>query len=146
MVTTDSMTISQLARDVGVNVETVRYYERVGLMRQPRRPARGWRRYDLDAKRRLRFIRRAQRLGFTLDEIKELLSMRGSSSPRSCSRVRRKARGKLEEIEGKIRDLQSISSALERLAGACLEDDSQPCPILTALDTDPSELPNGAGS
>ena len=129
-----SFTISQLAQGVGVNVETIRYYERIGLLRQPRKPARGWRRYDEGSLRRLQFIRRAQRLGFTLDEIKELLSLRESASPRTCDRVSRKAKTKLEEIEAKISDLQAMWEVLEQLAAACPKEDARACPILDALD------------
>ena len=131
-----ALTISQLARDAGVNVETIRYYERIGLLRQPRKPARGWRRYDEGARRRLRFVRRAQRLGFTLDEIKQLLSLRESASSRTCDRVSRKAKAKLEEIEARIRDLQAMREVLERLAAACPKEGARACPILDALEVD----------
>jgi Hg(II)-responsive transcriptional regulator len=130
-------TISELARDAGVNVETVRYYERIGLLRQPRKPGRGWRRYDELGLRRIRFIKRAQELGFTLAEVKELLSLRSSTNSRTCERVSRKARTKLDEIEGKIRDLLAMKLALTELAAACPQDGAgDACPLLGALDSE----------
>ncbi len=73
--------ISQLAQNAGVNVETVRYYERIGLVQKPRKPSRGWRQYDSQALRRIRFIKRTQELGFTLAEVKELLARTGVDEP-----------------------------------------------------------------
>jgi len=127
--------ISQLARDAGVNLETIRYYERIGMLRQPRKPSRGWRQYDEDALRRIQFIKRCQELGFTLAEVRELLELRSSKSPRTCKRVRTKAANKLEQIDGKIRDLVAVRKALSELAQACPEDGSgAQCPILDALE------------
>jgi Hg(II)-responsive transcriptional regulator len=131
----EGRTISDLARDAGVNVETVRYYERIGLLRQPAKPGRGWRRYDEAALRRLMFVKRAQQLGFTLAEIEELLGLRTSTSPRACARVAKKAVRKLELIDEKIRDLQAIRSVLADLVAACPGDaDGERCPVLRSLD------------
>jgi MerR family mercuric resistance operon transcriptional regulator len=127
-------TIGELARDAGVHVETVRYYERRGLLKQPRRSS-GWRRYGAGAFRVLRFVKRAQELGFSLDEVSELLSLRSSASVRTCNRVRARAQAKLAEIDAKIRDLTAIRRTIEQLAGACPDDGpAGACPILGALD------------
>src|SRR5260370_13701440 len=91
-------TIGELARDAGVHVETVRYYERRGLLKQPRR-ATGWRRYDDDALRLLHFVKRAQELGFALGEVHELLSLRASKSTRACPRVLAPAEAKILDVE-----------------------------------------------
>jgi MerR family mercuric resistance operon transcriptional regulator len=135
-------TISQLAHDAGVNVETVRYYERIGLLRQPRKPSRGWRQYDREALRRIRFIKRGQELGFTLVEIQELLTLRGSSSPRTCESVSKKAGTKIEQIEAKVADLLAMRDVLAGLAAACPEDGAgAKCPILDALYPDGESRP-----
>lgn len=135
-------TISELARDAGVNVETVRYYERIGLLRQPRKLGRGWRRYDQDSLRRIRFIKRSQELGFTLAEVNELLSLRASKSPRTCERVGRTALAKVDEIDAKLQDLLAMKQVLMELAATCpLDGAGDACPLLNALD-----LPSASGS
>jgi DNA-binding transcriptional MerR regulator len=127
-------TIGQLAEEAGVNVETVRYYERRGLLRQPRTP-RGWRRYDDEALRTLRFIRRAQGLGFTLAEVEGLLALRTSSSPRVCARVRAAAEARVADIDARLRDLGALREALVTMMQCCPVDGaSEACPILRALD------------
>ncbi len=135
-------TIGELAEAAGVHVETVRYYERRGLLSRPRRGS-GWRRYDEHALRTLRFVRRAQDLGFSLGEIRGLLSLRASSSLRTCARVRAQAVEKLAEVDAKIRDLVAIRGVLEELTRACPSDGpANECPILGSLSTD--EAKNGA--
>lgn len=132
----ETWTISGLAQDAGVNVETIRYYERIGMLRQPRKPLQGWRRYDETALRRIRFIKRSQQLGFTLAEVKELLGLRASASAATCKRVSKKAGDKIVEIDDKVRDLMAVRDVLADLAGSCPEDGTgRPCPILDALDT-----------
>jgi MerR family mercuric resistance operon transcriptional regulator len=129
------LTIGDLAREADVNVETIRYYETLGLLRQPSKPTRGWRRYGAEAAQRLRFIKRAQRLGFTLADIKALLGLRASESSRTCANVARRATEKLAEIDGRIRDLQAMRLVLVELAGACPgEGTGQQCPMLRALE------------
>src|SRR5882672_122048 len=118
---TSSRTIGELAREAGVHVETVRYYERRGLLKQPRRST-GWRRYDDGALRTLQFVKRSQELGFSLAEVEELLSLRSSSSVRTCNRVRVRAEAKLVDIDAKIRDLTAIRRTLEELTSACPSD------------------------
>jgi MerR family copper efflux transcriptional regulator len=129
-----AMTIGRLARRAGVGVETVRFYEREGLIEQPPREGSGWRQYPEDVVSRLRFIRRAQEVGFSLKEIDELISLRLDPFADSAE-VKARAEGKIEEIEDKIRDLQGMKDALVRLAGACSGEGSvQECPILETLD------------
>lgn len=124
-----------LARAAEVNPETLRYYERRGLLPPPPRTRSGYRRYDEDALRRLRFIARARDLGFSLEEIKELLSLRVAPGKR-CGDVRERAKAKVEEVAEKIRDLERMKRTLERLVAACGNPRAKAadCPILEALD------------
>lgn len=129
-----SMTIGALAQAAGVKVPTVRYYERRGIIPRPPRTSSGYRRYDQGILDRIRFIRRAQELGFTLDEIGDLLALRVDDR-RACRMVEAAARAKLDDVEAKIRDLQRIRNALTRLVRSC--QDNRPtseCPILAALE------------
>jgi MerR family mercuric resistance operon transcriptional regulator len=129
-----SLTIGRLARQVGVNLETVRYYERRGLLPKPPRSASGYRLFPEEAVRRLRFIRRAQELGFSLGEIRELLSLRVASTANSAD-VRRRAQAKITDIEAKIRSLESMKKTLRELTKACSGCGSvRDCPILESLD------------
>ncbi len=127
-------TIGRLAREAGIHVETVRCYEQRGLLKQPRR-AGGWRRYDDEALRLLRFVKRAQELGFSLDQVHELLSLRASKSSRTCARVPAAAEAKLVDAEAKIRDLEAIRHTLRELSSSCPSDGpADACPILGSLD------------
>ncbi len=131
---TTQLTIGQLAKDVGVNIETIRYYERRNLLDPTSRLPSGYRLYNSAAQRRLRFIKNAQALGFTLHEIEELLDLRVRSQAR-CGDVQRRAEAKLKHVEAKVRDLQSLATALRRLIRTCRA--GQPtdrCPILKALE------------
>ncbi len=133
------MTIGEVARRVGVSVDTIRFYEKEGLLAPAWRRASGYREYDGEAVRRLRFIRRAKQLGFTLADIRELLALRVESGSR-CGRVKRRAEAKIAEIDTKIRTLRKMKNALARLTEAC--DERAPtseCPILDALER--SETP-----
>jgi MerR family mercuric resistance operon transcriptional regulator len=130
-----ALSIGQLARRADVNVETVRYYERRGLLPEPPRTAAGYRQYDPDTIARLHFIKRAQDLGFTLNEVEELLSLRVDPGT-SCEEVRTTASRKRREIDRKIRDLRRMKSSLEDLIAACdTRRSTSACPILEALDT-----------
>jgi MerR family mercuric resistance operon transcriptional regulator len=132
----ESLTIGRLARAVGVNLETVRYYERRGLLPKPPRSGSGYRLFPAEAKRRLRFIRRAQELGFSLGEIRELLSLRVAPTAKSGD-VRRRAQAKITDIEAKIRSLQSIKKALRELTQTCSGcGPVRDCPILESLDAE----------
>jgi MerR family copper efflux transcriptional regulator len=125
------MGIGAIAKRAGVGVDTVRYYERAGLLEPRQRLASGYRRYTDDEVARLRFIRRAQALGFSLKEIQELLSL---STKRDVARVKRTAEAKLKDIDARIAELQRVRGGLAVLVNACpghgrLAD----CPILQAL-------------
>lgn len=134
-----NMTIGQLARQVGIGIETVRFYERKGLIEQPLKPLVGYRRYPPQTATRLRFIRRAKELGFTLDEIGELLELR-SRPTTNRERVRSRSRAKIEDIDRRIADLARMRSALTELVEACEHDvDTSDCPILAALEDDPNQ-------
>src|SRR5947207_7471515 len=111
----EGLSTAKLAKEGGVNVETIRYYERHGLLpRAPRTPS-GYRKFSADYVIRPRFIRHAQELGFTLKEVKELLALRVKPGS-SCADVRRKAEIKIADVDEKIRQLQTIREALVRMA------------------------------
>lgn len=128
-------TIAGLAREGGVGVETVRFYQRRGLMPTPERWSSdgiggGIRRYGEEDVRRLRFIRSAQTAGFTLEQIKELLSL---DAGEDRARARVLAAERLAALDRTIADLEDARAALRRLAGACASKDSGPCPIIAAF-------------
>jgi len=130
----EGWTIGQLAKAVGVNLQTVRYYERLKLLSPSARRPSGYRLYGQEEERRLRFIKNAQALGFTLHEIEELLDLRVSSKAR-CGDVQRKAEAKLRHVEAKVRDLQALARSLRNLIQTCRA--GQPtdrCPILQSLE------------
>lgn len=129
----DSVTIGQLAKAAEVGVETVRFYEREGLLAPPPRKRSGYRQYPPEAIARVRFIRRAKDLGFTLKEILELLELR-IDPDRSCADVRALAKAKIADVDVKLADLVRIKSALETLARACRgKGPTSECPILDAI-------------
>jgi len=113
-----SQTIGALAREAGVGVTTVRFYERAGLLLKPARSAANYRLYPADAAARIRFIRRAQQLGFTLPEISELVNLRVSARA-TCADVRARAAAKITDIEARIRSLRRMSRALSEFARQC---------------------------
>jgi MerR family transcriptional regulator, copper efflux regulator len=128
------MTIGQLAEAAGVNVQTVRYYERRSLLPAPPRTASGYREYPASDVARLGFIRRAQGLGFTLEEIDELLSLRMTPGT-SPEQVRRRVEAKIADVEARLADLDRIRRALTRLAGACeVHGPLGDCPFLKGLE------------
>lgn len=134
MSVTKPLTIGQVARRTGVGVETLRFYEREGLIAEPPRRASGYRQYPEDAVSRVRFIRRAKELGFSLKEIRELLCLRVDPST-TCADIKRRTEAKIAHIEEKIRALQTIQGALGRLAAACKgRGPASECPILEALE------------
>ena len=124
-----SLTIGKLAVTGGVGVETIRFYQRKGLLDQPTRN-NGIRRYGSEDLRRLRFIRQAQTAGFTLQEIKELVDLDASEDR---SRARELARARVRGLDEKIADLKRARDALQRLARECGHGTSGPCPILTSF-------------
>ena len=125
-----SMTIGRLASAAGVHVETIRYYQRRGLLSEPKRPAAGVRRYGEEAAARLRFIKRAQDIGFTLDEIGELLRLE-----RGCRNARDLAAAKLIAVERRLADLRRIRRTLRELIGRCEQGGAQSCPIINTLES-----------
>jgi len=133
----EALTIGQLARRGRIHVETIRYYERRGLLPRPARTQSGYRAFEPDTVRRIRFIKRAQELGFSLKEIKDLLSLRATTGAR-CADVLRRAQVKMQDIEEKIRTLRAMKRALERLAEQCSgKGPASTCPLLEALDLEP---------
>jgi MerR family transcriptional regulator, copper efflux regulator len=131
-----SMKIGEVADRGGVNLQTIRYYEREGLLPQPPRLPSGYRVYTQPTVRRVRFIKRAQELGFTLAEIRELLSLRVDPE-RDRSEVRAIAEAKGLDIEEKIRTLSAMKEALVRLTEHCSgHGPASECPILESLDSD----------
>lgn len=130
----ESMTIGRLAKEARVNIDTVRFYEKRGLLPEPPRKESGYRLYNPDAVKRIAFIRHAKELGFSLGEIAELLSLRMETKSQ-CRQVKIKAEAKIAEVEEKIRSLEQIKAALERLVGSCrINRPLGECPILEALD------------
>lgn len=128
-----TMTIGAVARRAGVGIETVRFYEREGLLAPPDRSESGYRHYTGDVVGRLRFIRRAKGLGFTLKEIRELLALRIDDTATRAD-VRQRAQAKVADIEAKIRDLQQMKEALLKLTATCRgHGPASACPILAAL-------------
>jgi MerR family mercuric resistance operon transcriptional regulator len=137
------LTIGQVAKMGGVNIETIRYYERQGLLPLPPRRESGYRQYPEDTINRVRFIKRAQELGFSLKEVAELLSLRVGLNT-TCGDVRKIADGKIAEIEGKIRTLERMRDALTHLVETCEESrQAEECPILWAFDNDEKEVDHG---
>lgn len=125
------MKIGQLAQAAGVHVETIRYYQRSGLMPQPARARGSVRRYEKDAVERLHFIKRAQALGFSLDEVKLLLQL---SVGEHCAETRTLARRKLALVERKLSDLRAMQAALRSLVRACGSGrEGCGCPIIETL-------------
>jgi len=130
----EMITIGKLAKRVDLNIETIRYYERRGLIPKPRRRESGYREYSDETTKRILFIKHAKDLGFSLKEINELLSLKLAPGT-SCSEVRKKAEIKIEDIEGKIKTLRKMKKALLKLTTIC--SGSGPvseCPILEALE------------
>jgi MerR family transcriptional regulator, mercuric resistance operon regulatory protein len=123
-----AMTIGILARTTGVHVETIRFYQRRGLMPQPKRPPAGARRYGEEAAARLRFIKRAQDIGFTLGEVAELLRLE-----RGCRDAHDLATAKLATIERRLADLSRMRKTLRKLVARCEVGESANCPIIEAL-------------
>ncbi|HET6545813.1 MAG TPA: heavy metal-responsive transcriptional regulator [Rhodanobacteraceae bacterium] len=130
---TPHLTIGAVAKRAGVGIDTIRYYEREGLLPPPRRRASGYRDYDAVAVDRLRFIRHAKRLGFTLDEIRELLAL-SADHERGVRGVRQRAEARLDAIEQRIGELQEVRRGLKKLIADCPgRGDPGACPILRAL-------------
>ena len=131
-----SLTIGQLAKRAQVNVETVRYYERRGLMPEPPRRESGYRQYSESDITRIRFVRRAKELGFSLKEVMELFSLRVDPNT-TCGDIKRKAEVKIADIEEKIRVLQKMKKGLGKLVASCRgRGPTAECPILEVLNSE----------
>jgi len=127
------LTINLTAKKAGIGIETMRYYQRIGLINKPEKPLSGYRVYSEETVSRLRFIQRAKELGFSLAEISNLLALDDGR----CMETKELATYKLEIIKSKINDLQSIASTLEKLIQSCESNpDYQGCPIIMALQKD----------
>lgn len=129
-----ALSIGKLAAAACVGVETIRFYEREGLLPEPPRRPSGYRQYPPDAVERVLFIRRAKELGFSLKEVRELLELRVDPD-RNCAEVRSMAQAKIADVERRMADLGRIKRALEKLARACPgSGPTSECPILEAIE------------
>ncbi len=129
--TSQTLTIGVLADAAGVNVETIRFYQRKNLMQEPDRPLGGIRRYGDSDLARVHFIKSAQRLGFSLNEVADLLRLEDGSH---CTKAREQAERKLADVRAKLADLQRIEAALQGLVERCCATSGQvQCPLIAAL-------------
>ena len=128
-----AMTIGRLAKVLGVNVETIRYYQRRGLIEEPLRPMTGYRKYPAHTIARMNFIRRAQQLGFSLADVEKLIQLEHG---RNCREVRLIAEGKYTVLERQIAELERMRRNLQKLIDACKSNRSRKtCPIITLLES-----------
>ncbi len=135
------ITISKAAEQAGVGIETIRFYERKGLVEQPPKPSQGFRHYPTDTVARIRFIRQAQELGFSLREIEDMLALQVDASA-DCADMNQRARRKLDQIHHKIVQLQRMQAALEQLITVCPGSGAlEQCPIVEALNSVGMETP-----
>ncbi|MFQ5529052.1 MAG: MerR family transcriptional regulator [Gemmatimonadota bacterium] len=131
------LTISKVAAEAGVNVQTLRYYERCGILPEPARTPAGYRQYEQEAVTRIRFIKRAQELGFTLKEVSELLDLRVEHDA-ACTAIEAKACAKRDLVDEKIRLLTGLRDVLDGLVDACRRrEKTEDCPILEGLEKGP---------
>src|SRR6056297_3780022 len=126
------LTRGELARATGCNIETIRYYEKTGLLPDPPRTDAGYRIYSAAHATRLRFILRARELGFPMDDIRGLLGLEDGTAP-TCAEVKERTDRHLADIRAKIADLQRIESVLAETAGRCSGDDVPDCPVLDTI-------------
>lgn len=127
------MRSGQVARNAGVNVETLRYYERRGILQTPQRRASGYREYTEEAVGVIRFVKRSQELGFSLDEVETLLTL-AAGGPESCDSARALATRKLGELDAKMRSIRAMQDSLRRLVATCeMPRSARECPLLDAL-------------
>ena len=131
-----SLTIGKVAKQASVGIETIRFYEREGLIAEPPRRESGYRQYPPETVDRVRFIKRAKDLGFSLREIRDLLALRIAPGT-TCRQIKKRAQAKIVDIEEKIRTLERMKRALAKLTLACSGRGSiKDCPILEALEDD----------
>lgn len=126
-----AIAIGELSRRTGVNIETIRYYERIGMMPRPLRSQGGRRLYTQDQSRRLAFIKRARTLGFMLEEIRTLLAL--TSGAGACAEVKHVTEQHLEEVRQRIKDLRRLEKVLRDLVAQCDSGRMSPCPVLESL-------------
>lgn len=135
------MRTGELAARAGVNIQTVRFYERRGILPKPERTPGGYRVYSPEAVRLIRFIKRAQDLGFALDEVEDLLRLRNNRRA-SCAQVKAAGQAKMTSVEAKIAGLQAMKRALAVLLASCERNDrDRQCPILEALEASDERTP-----
>lgn len=128
-----TLTIGQVAKEIGITVEAVRFYEKQGLIAKPQRSESGYRQYQVDTLKRIRFIQRAKDVGFTLKEIDELLTLRKKPGT-SCSDIKLKALEKIETVDRKLNDLKNIRDSLTQMVMRCdASGELSECPILEFL-------------
>jgi len=121
-------TIGKLAVSAGVNIETIRYYQKIGLLNKPQKPKNGYREYTQNSIEKINFIKRSQKLGFSLTEINELIIL----GEYNCDSVCNRAKQKRNQIENQINELRELQDTLDSLINSC-QTDSQTCPIMTTL-------------
>ena len=127
-----AFTIGKLSSQSSVNIETIRYYERISLLPLPQKSARGTRQYVQDDLKRLSFIKRSRELGFSISEIRELLQMVDSQNY-TCSQIRDITKKQLENVKSKVRDLQKIEGILSKMVAECSDGAVPNCPIIDTL-------------
>jgi MerR family mercuric resistance operon transcriptional regulator len=135
--------IGELSRRTGCNIETIRYYERVGLLPRALRSEARYRLYEGDDVRRLTFVRRARELGFSLDEVRALLGLSADQSKETCVEVSRLAASHLADVRAKIADLRAMESALAEAVRLCDAGEPSGCPLIEALSTTEIVVPLG---
>ena len=136
----DGFSIGKLAKQANVHVETLRYYERRGLIPRPQRTVSNYRVYSSEDLRRVKFVKQAQGLGFSLNEIKRLLALRATPRAR-CADVRRYATQKIEDIDARIRSLARMRKTLQKLLDECSGNlPVTQCPVLESLESEPSTV------
>lgn len=136
----DGVSVGELSRLTGVNIETIRYYEKIGMLPPPLRTEGGHRVYGPKETRILVFIRRGRELGFTLDEIRVLIHL-GEPGKASCAEVREIARHRLEDIRAKIDDLVKLERLLSKTVAQCSGEEVPDCPVLDILDVQRAASP-----
>ncbi len=130
--------IGELSQATGCNIETIRYYERIGLLRAPARTAGRFRRYSLADTKRLAFVRRARNLGFTLEEVRGLLRL-ADKRDRSCAEVRDLAAFRLRDVRAKISDLRKMERILRGMVLQCADGTLPDCPLIESLSALPAQ-------
>lgn len=135
--------IGAVSKQTGCHIETIRYYERIGLLPAPTRRPSGYRRYDLAHLKRLSFVRRARDLGFTLDEVRRLLRL-ADRRERSCAQVRDLATAHLRDVQARIKDLRAMEKILKAMIAQCADGTLPDCPLIEALSSALADSPRSA--